>query len=143
MLNALRILIKNGSVLLFILLQLLCFYWIVKYNQNQSKIYFYSKQLIAMNDYVMGMNYGILSDIKYDLYFIEQGLCDDQELRLRIKIIDELLISGNINLYFKNIYGPKGLKYVVDNYGERVKFLSSYSLFCSNKYLLRYVSRIL
>ena len=49
MLNALRILIKNGSVLLFILLQLLCFYWIVKYNQNQSKIYFYSKQLIASN----------------------------------------------------------------------------------------------
>ncbi|MEO6190230.1 MAG: rod shape-determining protein MreC [Saprospiraceae bacterium] len=51
MLNALRIIIKNGSVVLFIVLQIICFYLIVKYNQKQNQIYFYSTQVYSNNFY--------------------------------------------------------------------------------------------
>ncbi len=47
MLDALRIIVKNGSIILFLVLQLLCLFWIVTYNQKQGEIYFFSLQLAA------------------------------------------------------------------------------------------------
>ncbi|HRG34190.1 MAG: rod shape-determining protein MreC [Saprospiraceae bacterium] len=47
MLNALRIIIRNGSFILFLVLQIICFYWIISYNQKQNKIYLYTAQLYA------------------------------------------------------------------------------------------------
>lgn len=47
MLDAFRIIVKNGALVLFIVLQIFCFYWIVKYNQRQSQIYFYSSQVYS------------------------------------------------------------------------------------------------
>ena len=47
MLNALRIIVKNGSFILFLILQSICFYWIISYNQKQNKIYLYTAQLYA------------------------------------------------------------------------------------------------
>ena len=47
MLNALRLIVKNGSIILFICLQIICFYWIIQYNQKQKDVYLYSSQLYA------------------------------------------------------------------------------------------------
>ncbi|MEP7196728.1 MAG: rod shape-determining protein MreC [Saprospiraceae bacterium] len=47
MLDALRIIIRHGSIVLFTILQIFCFYWIIKYNQKQSQIYFYSTQVYS------------------------------------------------------------------------------------------------
>lgn len=42
-----KIIIQNGSLVLFVILQSLCLFWIVKFNQNQQKIYLHSYQLMA------------------------------------------------------------------------------------------------
>ncbi|MDQ3141540.1 MAG: rod shape-determining protein MreC [Bacteroidota bacterium] len=47
MLKALRIIVQNGSIILFLVLQSLCLYWVIRYNQNQQKIYLYSSQKMA------------------------------------------------------------------------------------------------
>jgi len=49
MLEALKIVVRNGSTILFIVLQLLCFYWVVKFNQKQGQIFFYSLQIASQS----------------------------------------------------------------------------------------------
>lgn len=49
MLSALRIIVQNGSFILFLFLQSLSLYWLINFNQNQNKIYHYSFQRIANN----------------------------------------------------------------------------------------------
>jgi rod shape-determining protein MreC len=44
-----RVIVQNGSLVLFIILQCISLFWIVKYNQNQQKIYLHSYQLMAGN----------------------------------------------------------------------------------------------
>lgn len=44
-----KIIIQNGSTVLFVILQSLCLFWVIKYNQNQQKIYLHSYQLISNN----------------------------------------------------------------------------------------------
>lgn len=41
------VIIKNGSLVLFVLLQSICLYWVVKYNQPQQKIFLHSYQLMG------------------------------------------------------------------------------------------------
>jgi len=43
----LNIIVQNGSAVLFVLLQALCLFWVVKFNQSQQKIYLHSYQLMA------------------------------------------------------------------------------------------------
>ncbi|NOT37796.1 MAG: rod shape-determining protein MreC [Saprospiraceae bacterium] len=51
MLDALRIIVKNGALVLFVVLQIFCFYWIVKYNQRQGQVFFYSTQVYSNSLY--------------------------------------------------------------------------------------------
>lgn len=44
-----QVIVQNGSLVMFIFLQSLCLFWIVKYNQNQQKIYLHSYQLMVGN----------------------------------------------------------------------------------------------
>lgn len=43
----LNIIVQNGSTVLFVLLQALCLFWVVKFNQTQQKIYLHSYQLMV------------------------------------------------------------------------------------------------
>lgn len=47
MLKYAQIIVKNGSVVLFVFLQTLCLIWVIRYNQAQQKIYLHSYQLLA------------------------------------------------------------------------------------------------
>lgn len=49
MVNAIRLIIKNGSVILFLVLQLISLFWVIKYNQKQGEIFFFSLQLAAQS----------------------------------------------------------------------------------------------
>jgi rod shape-determining protein MreC len=42
-----KVIIQNGSLVLFIILQSVSLFWVVKYNQNQQKIYLHSYQLMV------------------------------------------------------------------------------------------------
>lgn len=42
-----RAIVQNGSLVLFMILQSFCLFWVVKYNQHQQKIYLHSYQLMA------------------------------------------------------------------------------------------------
>lgn len=42
-----QIIVKNGSIVLFVILQCVSLFWVVKYNQVQQKIYLHSYQLAA------------------------------------------------------------------------------------------------
>lgn len=42
-----KVIVQNGSLVLFIILQSLCLFWVVKYNQDQQKIYLHSYQLMV------------------------------------------------------------------------------------------------
>lgn len=42
-----NLIVQHGSVVLFIILQSLCLFWVVKYNQTQQKIYLHSYQLMV------------------------------------------------------------------------------------------------
>ena len=48
MFRVFRLLVQNGSFLLFVCLQLYCLYLIVQYNKNQNQVYLYSKQKWAL-----------------------------------------------------------------------------------------------
>ncbi len=54
------LIVQNGSTVLFVLLQALCLFWVVKFNQNQQKIYLHSYQLMAS---------GIQSKYQYTLAY--------------------------------------------------------------------------
>ncbi len=47
MLKVIRAIVKNGSTVLFIILQSVCLYWVVKFNSEQQKIFLYSAQLFT------------------------------------------------------------------------------------------------
>lgn len=42
-----KVIVQNGSLVLFIILQALSLFWVVKYNQSQQKIYLHSYQLMV------------------------------------------------------------------------------------------------
>ncbi|MBK8954259.1 MAG: rod shape-determining protein MreC [Saprospiraceae bacterium] len=42
-----KVIVQNGSLVLFVILQSICLIWIVRYNQPQRKIYLHSYQLLA------------------------------------------------------------------------------------------------
>jgi hypothetical protein len=88
---------------------------------------------IDCDDFVIGMNYAALAEIKFDLYFIEQGLCDENETRLRVDFLDNVISKQAKKIYFKNTYGPYGMEYVMKNYAGKVNFLRSFAIHCSNE----------
>lgn len=91
-----------------------------------------SKNKIKSGDFVIGMNYSALVDLKFDVYFVEQGICDDEETRIRIKFIDDVVSKQADVIYYKNAWGYHDIEYVIKNYAKRVQFIKSYPLFCSN-----------
>ncbi|HUN15891.1 MAG TPA: rod shape-determining protein MreC [Saprospiraceae bacterium] len=58
MLKLLQQVIQHGSFILFLLLQFLCFYFIINYNQDQKKIYLYSHQ--KLNSFVTSRYKGVV-----------------------------------------------------------------------------------
>ena len=101
-----------------------------------------SKHLIKDDGFVIGMNYGALSDLKFDLYFVEQGLCDDVEAALRVRFIDEVVSKQATKIYYKNAWGPRKVEYVISNYAQRVTFLHSYSISCGHVKTAKFFMRL-
>ena len=87
---------------------------------------------IEENSFVIGMNYGALLDISFDLYFVEQGMCDEEETSLRKRFLNEVVINQASQIYYKNAWGYKDVNYVIENYADNVKFLRSFSVHCEN-----------
>jgi len=70
-----RLIVQNGSLVLFILLQCISLFWVVKYNQKQQKIYLHSYQLMAgsiQSKYQQMVSYFKLRQ-KYDSLAIENA----------------------------------------------------------------------
>lgn len=80
------VIVKNGSLVLFIVLQFICLYWVVKYNQAQQKIFLHSYQLMGTSvtsKYKSALDYFNLKS-KYDSISIENA-------RLMLSCINEQL----------------------------------------------------
>ncbi|MBN2821345.1 MAG: hypothetical protein JXP36_20405 [Bacteroidales bacterium] len=87
---------------------------------------------IGKDDFVIGMNYSALADIDFDLYFVEQGLTEEAETKIRVEFLEKVIKKQAKTVFFKNAFGPKGIKYVLDNYGGKVNFIRSFAIHCSN-----------
>jgi hypothetical protein len=98
-----------------------------------------SKDSISNQDsFIIGMNYAALSDLKYDLYFLEQGICDDNETKLRKTILEKEIIHKAKRIYFKNTSGHKEIDYILSNYGRNVTYMRNYVIICRNSKNLKY-----
>ena len=86
-----KVIVQNGSLVLFIILQLLCLFWVVKYNQNQQKIYLHSYQLMVGNiqsRYQHMVSYFNLRE-KYDSISVENARILSQNINRTRSIIPE------------------------------------------------------
>ncbi|MBK9271101.1 MAG: rod shape-determining protein MreC [Saprospiraceae bacterium] len=99
MLEAFKTVVRNGSFILFLILQLLCFFWVVKYNQKQSQIFFYSLQVAAQatNARVKDIvSYFSLKDKMKELKEENANLLKD------LKNIQEFLKKDSLAQHFKD-----------------------------------------
>ncbi len=102
-----KIVIQNGSLVLFIVLQSLCLFWVVKYNQDQQKIYLHSYQLM------MG---GIQSRYqKLVSYFYLKNQYDSLAVENAKLISNKLNFGGSLSMQSDSIIetGPNKLVYQV------------------------------
>jgi len=87
---------------------------------------------IKKDDFVIGMNYSALADIDFDLYFIEQGLSDENETKIRVEFLEKIIKKQAKYVFFKNAYGNHCIDEIIKFYGGKVDFIRTYPLFCKN-----------
>ncbi len=108
MLDALRIIVKNGAIVLFIVLQIFCFYWIVKYNQRQNQIYFYSSQVYS--NYIYEKYGSVIS--YFNLAEVNDSLIQENKFLLS-KTFNQSKIYSTDSSVYKNI--PQGYDIISAN----------------------------
>ncbi len=131
MLNALRVIVRNGSLLLFVILQIICFYWIINYNQKQKQIYNFSTQwhatkvtskyqslvsyfnLKVENEKLKDENAGLLKKLFLQSSFdVDTSSLDS--LKSRINIISATIIDNSVAKRNNMITLDKGILDGVD-----------------------------
>ncbi|MCC6816531.1 MAG: rod shape-determining protein MreC [Saprospiraceae bacterium] len=102
MLDALRIIVKNGALVLFLILQIICFYWIVKYNQRQSQIYFYSGQVYSN---LISLQYQSILNY-FSLQQKNDSLAEENKLLLKRTFdqINKSNLDTQLHTLSKNLY---------------------------------------
>ncbi len=97
-----KVIVQNGSLVLFVILQCICLLWVVKYNQTQQKIYLHSYQLLASSvssKYQSAVNYFQLRK-QYDSLVAENARL--LELRFNSKQLkDSSAVSSGYSILYQ------------------------------------------
>lgn len=102
MLDALRIIVRNGALVLFIVLQIFCFYWIVKYNQRQNQIYLYSSQIYTnsiYSKYQSVLSYFKLKQKNDSIVQENKFLLKKSFDNSKVQVLDSLIFQKDSNMY--------------------------------------------
>jgi len=103
----------------------------------------YSKGFIGENDFIIGNNFAGLCDLDFDLYFVEFGGYNVDEIsRKHISIVKKYVSLKTDAVYFKNLWESKNNpEYVVANWGDNALYLKDYVVPCLSKSRLEEVLR--
>ena len=101
MLRFLQQVVQNGSFILFLVLQFICFYCIISFNQDQKKIYLYSTQKLNQNRNLAEEN-AVLLEYKFNSNAIsksEPQILDSVLLNTieNFSVIPANIITNSIN----------------------------------------------
>ena len=97
--NLLLFIIKYGTFLTFLLLEALCFYFVVKFNDTQKNIFFYSSNVLSGNVYDQLDNFK-----KYINLEEENNRLALENAKLKSKMIAEGIVISDSSLLLQNSF---------------------------------------
>lgn len=94
MFETLRVIVRNGSLVLFIILQIICFFWVVSNNEHQKQIYFYSTQ--RYSNLVTRQYKGILD--YFSLRKVNQQISDENASLIKRIAAEQAVMMDTVQL---------------------------------------------
>ena len=91
-----------------------------------------SKSIIQKSDFIIGFNFAALSEIKFDVYFIEFGGYQYVDTsKLHADIVEKIVKPTDSLVYFKNVWDEKNdVKYMKDHVKGNIPFILDYLMPC-------------